>query len=305
MPLQGINALTFVLQLLGFVSLSALLFTIVLSENMHRHTVFFNFVWVHLLYSSVTIFADVVEYMAFTQTEQTLGVNMILNTLTNSVRLIVLTATLNLVLHLWFEMRAAFSRVNAWTTNLRTFTLLITPYFMAMVPLLFDINQTRSTFLLKAMNYLGLSLISLTCLWDIILVVKFYSCRRIFRRVHMGNIMAISLLIRLSVFCLLQLLCAVILMTWIALRDRNPDSHLTLIVEVISNIGQSLYPLVAFLLLGLRRDILRVWFPCIHFGAPQTCSTGPNWALDKEVRLAIHEDVALTESSSKNMQDIH
>ncbi|KAF8499399.1 hypothetical protein JB92DRAFT_2981625 [Gautieria morchelliformis] len=167
-------------------------------------------------------------------------------------------------------MRAASSCVNAWTTKLQSFTLLITAYFMGMVPLLFDINQTRSNFLLKAMNYFGLLLISLTCLWDILLVITFCSCHRIFRRVHMGNIMAISLLIRLSVFCLLHL-CGIILMMWIALRDRNPNSHLTFIVEVISNIGESLYPLVAFLLLGLQHDILRVWFPCIHFGAPQTC----------------------------------
>ncbi|KAF8510260.1 hypothetical protein JB92DRAFT_2941312 [Gautieria morchelliformis] len=65
-------------------------------------------------------------------------------------------------------MRAAFSCVNAWKTKLRTFTLLITPYFMGMVPLceLFDINQTHSNFLLKAMDYLELLLVILTCLCD-------------------------------------------------------------------------------------------------------------------------------------------
>ncbi|KAF8510259.1 hypothetical protein JB92DRAFT_449738 [Gautieria morchelliformis] len=273
MPLQGINAVMFVLRLLGFVSLSALLFTVILSENMHRHVVFFNFV--ELLDRQLLRRLgkrDVVVYVAFTQTEQTVGVAMILNTLVDAVRLIALTATLNLVIHLWFEMRAAFSCVNTWTTKLRTFTL-------------FDINQTRSNFLLKAMNYLQLSLIILTCLWDILLVVTFCRCRRIFRRVHMGNIMAISLLMRLSVFCLLRFLCAVILMTWIALFDRNPNSRATLMVEAMSNIGESLYPLIAFLLLGLHCDILRVWFPCIHFGAPQTCTTRSNWALNKE---AIH-----------------
>ncbi|KAF8510252.1 hypothetical protein JB92DRAFT_448608 [Gautieria morchelliformis] len=303
MPLQGINTLTFVLQLLGFVSLSALLFTVVLSENMHRHIVFFNFVWTYILYTSVMIFSDVVEYMAFTQTEQTLGVKVILNTLLNSVRLIILTATLNLVIHLWFEIRAAFICVNAWTTKLRTFTLLITPYFMGIIPLclLFDINQTPSA---NAMNYLELSLVILTCLWDILLVVTFCSYRRIFRRVNMVNIMTISLLTRLSVFCLFRFLFAVIFMTAIALLDRNPNSNATLIMEYITNIGESLYPILAFLLLGLQRDILRVWFPCLHFRAPQACTTGSNWALDKEVRLAIHEDVAPTESLP-NMQDIH
>ncbi|KAF8516787.1 hypothetical protein JB92DRAFT_2909183, partial [Gautieria morchelliformis] len=188
MPLQGINAVVFVLRLLGFVSLSALLFTVILSEAMHRHTVFFNFVWTYLLYTSVMIFSDVVQYMSFTQTEKTLDVGTILITLVNS---------------LWFEMRAAFSSVNAWATKLRTFMLLITPYCMGIVPFsqLFDINQTRNNLLLKAMDYLELSLVILTCLWDILLVVTFCSYRRIFRRVHMVNIVTISLLMRLSVFC--------------------------------------------------------------------------------------------------------
>ncbi|KAF8511594.1 hypothetical protein JB92DRAFT_363270 [Gautieria morchelliformis] len=292
----------FVLRLLGFVSLSALLFTVVLSENMHRHTVFFNFVWAYLLYTSVTIFTNVVEYIAFTQTEQTLGVATILSTLVNSVRFIALTVTLNLVIHLWFEMRAAFSCVNTWITKLRTFTLLITPYFMGIVPLcqLFDTNQTH---MLKAINYLELSLIILTCLWDILLVVTFRSYRRIFRRVHMVDIMTISLLVRLSVFCLLRLLSAAIIMTWIALRDRDPNSNATLIMEDTINIGESISSLVAFLLLGLQRDILQVWLPCIHFGAPQTCATGSNSALDKEV-LAIPKDGAPPDSLP-DVQDTH
>ncbi|KAF8510271.1 hypothetical protein JB92DRAFT_3097475 [Gautieria morchelliformis] len=154
------------------------------------------------------------------------------------------------------------------------------------------------------MNYLELSLVILTCLWDILLVVTFCSYRRIFRRVNMVNIMTISLLKHLSVFCLFRLLFAVTFMAWIALRDRNPHSNVILIMEDTTYMGESLSPLVAFMLLGLQRDILRVWFPCLDFSAPQTCTTWSNWALDKEVRLAIHEDVAPPESLS-DMQDTH
>ncbi|KAF8510257.1 hypothetical protein JB92DRAFT_2941267 [Gautieria morchelliformis] len=228
---------------------------------------------------------------------------MIFNTLINSVRLIALTATHNLVIHLWFETRAAFSCVNARITKLRTFTLLITPYFMGMVPLclLFDINQTRST---NALYYLELSLVILTCLWDTLLVVAFCSYRRIFRRLNMVSTMTVSLLTRLSVFCLFRLLFAVILMAWIVLSDKNPHSNVTSIISDTAYMGESLsnvYPILAFLLLGLQRDILQVWFPCIHFGAPQTI-TGSNWALDTEF-LSIHGDVALPESWP-DMQDI-
>ncbi|KAF8516601.1 hypothetical protein JB92DRAFT_2234114 [Gautieria morchelliformis] len=157
MGFPAVHAVLFVLQLLGFVSLSALLFTIVLSdsENMRRHSVFFNFVWTYLMYTAVMIFTcvlsdllnprltaealrkrDVVLYMAFTQaSDETIGVDMILNTLVNSMRLVALTATLNLVIHLWFQMRGAFSDAKAWTTKLRTFALLVTPYAMGIVPL--------------------------------------------------------------------------------------------------------------------------------------------------------------------------
>ncbi|KAF8510256.1 hypothetical protein JB92DRAFT_2941265 [Gautieria morchelliformis] len=62
MPLEGIqHAVMFMLHLLGFVSLSALLFTVVISENMHRHAFFFNFVWTYLLYTSVWIFVCVLQ----------------------------------------------------------------------------------------------------------------------------------------------------------------------------------------------------------------------------------------------------
>jgi hypothetical protein len=61
MQLQAIDAVTFVLQLMGFVSLSGLLVTVVLSENIHRHTIFFNFVWTYLLYTSVMIFTYVLQ----------------------------------------------------------------------------------------------------------------------------------------------------------------------------------------------------------------------------------------------------
>ncbi|KAF8516600.1 hypothetical protein JB92DRAFT_2909476, partial [Gautieria morchelliformis] len=105
----------------------------------------------------------------------------------------------------------------------------------------------------------------------------------VFRQVNMGSIMSLSVLVRLSVFCSFRLLFAVILATWLGLLDTNPDSNATMIMEDIMSIGESLFPLLGFLLLGLQRDILQVWFPCIHFGSKQPRSTPSqaesNWAL--------------------------
>ncbi|KAF8522517.1 hypothetical protein JB92DRAFT_2887408 [Gautieria morchelliformis] len=294
MAFPPVNAAMFVLQLLGFVSLSALLFTVVLSdsENMRRHSVFFNFVWTYLMYTAVMIFTDVVQFMAFAETDQTLGVAIIFDTVVDCMRFIALTATLNLFIHLWFEMRGAFSDAKARTTKLRTFALLVTPYLMGIIPLcqLFDFARTGIILRLKAVDYVDLLLVVLTCIWDILLVTKFVSYRRIFRQVNMGSIMSLSLLVRLSVFCSFRLFVAVILATWLGLLDTNPDSNATMIMEDILNIGESLFPILGFLLLGLQRDILQVWFPCIHFGGKQTRFTRSqaetNSALDED--LPIH-----------------
>ncbi|KAF8510251.1 hypothetical protein JB92DRAFT_448952 [Gautieria morchelliformis] len=301
MPLPVQRAVMFMLHLLGFVSLSALLFTVVLSENMHRHTVFFNFVCTYILYTSVTIFACVLQVTSRSTTTEATGekgcggVGFHSNRTNPWCGHYIQYCPQFCEVDLWFEIRAASSCVNAWTTKPRTFTCL-----------LFDISQQRGT---SAMNYLELSLVILTCLWDILLVVAFCSYRRIFRRVNMVSPMTISLLTRLSVFCLFRLLFAVIVMASIVLYDRNPHSNVTLIMLDATHMGESLYPILAFLLLGIQRDVLRVWFPCIHFGAPQACTTGSNWALDTEF-LAIHDDVALPQSrtapeSWPDMQDIH
>ncbi|KAF8516626.1 hypothetical protein JB92DRAFT_2909671 [Gautieria morchelliformis] len=246
--------------------------------------------------------------MAFAKTDRTLGVTIIIVTVVYCMRFIALTATLNLIIHLWFEMRAAFSYAKAWTTKLRTFALLITPYLMGLVPLclLFGFTPTGLNLRLKTVDYVGLSLVVLTCIWDFFLVTTFVSYRRMFRRVNMGSIMNLSLLVRLSVFCSFRLLFAVILVTWLGLLDTNPDSNATMIMRDMTDIGESLFPLLAFLLLGLQRDTLQVWFPCIHFGEKQTrpppSQAEPNWALDTEV-LAIHSDVAPPESL-RDVQDI-
>jgi hypothetical protein len=63
MLFTAVGAVIFVLHLLGFVSLSALLLTVVLSdsENMRRHAVFFNFVLTYLQYTSVMILSCVLQ----------------------------------------------------------------------------------------------------------------------------------------------------------------------------------------------------------------------------------------------------
>jgi hypothetical protein len=61
MQLQANETVMFVLRLLGFVSLAVLLVTVVLSQNIHRDTAFFNLVWTYLLYTSFMVFRCVLQ----------------------------------------------------------------------------------------------------------------------------------------------------------------------------------------------------------------------------------------------------
>ena len=56
MLLSRIDVTLFVLRLLGIATLSPLLITVVLSEKVNRHPIFFNFLCSYLIYASVTAY---------------------------------------------------------------------------------------------------------------------------------------------------------------------------------------------------------------------------------------------------------
>ncbi|KAF8503206.1 hypothetical protein JB92DRAFT_2971033 [Gautieria morchelliformis] len=284
MLLQPLGAAVFALRLFGFVSLSALIITVILADQVHRHPLFVNFMGTYLLYTTVMVFNDVVFY-ALTENQYRLGVALVINTIGDSMRLIGLTATFNLVLHLWFQMRTAFHNENTRTAKLRTFALLVTPYLIGIVPVceLIYVNPAQYNGLLQGVSYLQLAMVILMSIWDVLLLVRFCRYRRIFRRADMGGVMSVSVLTRLSIFCLFRLLFTIIVAVDIALMTSDPNSHATLIVGDAISVGESLFPLLAFLLLGLQRDVLQVWFPYFKFGARQDSSVESNWALDTKV----------------------
>ncbi|KAF8510377.1 hypothetical protein JB92DRAFT_2940383 [Gautieria morchelliformis] len=281
MLLQPLDATLFALRLFGFVSLSALVITVILADQVHRHALFVNFMCTYLLYTTVMVFNDVV-FWALTQKQDRLGVVLVVNAMVDSMRLIGLTATFNLVLHLWFQMKTVFHNENIRTAKLRTFALLVTPYFIGIVPVceLIYLNPAQYNRLLRGISYLELALVILMSIWDVLLLVRFCRYRRIFRRADMGGVMSVSVLTRLNIFCLFRLIFTITVAVDIALTDRDPNSHATLIAEDATSVGESLFPLLAFLLLGLQRDVLQVWFPYFKFNARQDSSVESNWALD-------------------------
>ena len=88
---------------------------------------------------------------------------------------------------------------------------------------LFYTSLSHYIFDFKLVGYIELCMITLTSLWDgqfsypllypyytadvspVLLLVTFYRYRRVFRQVNMHEVMTLSLLIRLFVFCMLRL----------------------------------------------------------------------------------------------------
>ncbi|KAF8505191.1 hypothetical protein JB92DRAFT_2966067 [Gautieria morchelliformis] len=266
MQLSVLGTFILAVHLLGFISLSALIITVILAEQVHRHPLFVNFMCTYLLYTTAMLFIDAIGW-ALTQSQKGLGVALVVSSMTDSLRLIGLTATFNLLIHLWFQMRTAFHNENKSTAKLRTFALLVTPYLIGIIPVceLIYVNPAQYNGLLEGVSYLELAMVILTSIWDVLLLVTFYRYRRIFRQADMGGIMSVSLLTRLSIFSFFRLFLSIIVAVNITLTSRDPHSHATLISGDVSFVGESLYPLLAFLLLGVQRDVLQVWFPHFKF----------------------------------------
>ncbi|KAF8505189.1 hypothetical protein JB92DRAFT_2966057 [Gautieria morchelliformis] len=260
-------------QLLGFISLSTLIITVILAEQVHRHPLFVNFVCTCLLYTTAMLFIDAIDW-ALTQSQIGLGVALVLTSMTDSLRLIALTATFNLLVHLWFQMRTAFHNESKRTAKLRTFVLLVTPYLIGIVPVceLVYVNPAQYNGPFEGVTYLELTMVILASIWDVLLLVTFYRYRRIFRQADMGGIMSVSLLTRLSIFSFFRLFLSIIVAVNTTLTGRDPRSHASLISGDVSAVGEALYPLLAFLLLGVQRDVLQVWFPHFRFVQDEAAS---------------------------------
>ncbi|KAF8586643.1 hypothetical protein K439DRAFT_938510 [Ramaria rubella] len=174
-----------------------------------------------------------------------------------------LTSTLNLVIHLWFTMRTAFHNETPEIEKLRSLILLVSPYIMGLVPLAELSYRSASQYNLEFTIVGGfeLAMVIASLIWDILLLFTFYTHRRIFRRVEMHRTMSLSLLIRISTFCFFRLVFTVVLLVDLGETTNGHSSASLVALGNISDVAESIYPLLGFCLLGTQRDILQVWFP--------------------------------------------
>jgi len=108
---------------------------------------------------------------------------------------------------------------------------------------------------------------ALTALMDALLLIMFVFHHRVVRKL-IANGLDLGFLIKLLVFSLFRTAFFAV-----AIASGVVMSHVTyghfdefpLLVNLVAALilSQSLYPLLVFVLFGMHRDIVQLWFPCI------------------------------------------
>jgi len=258
------------------VFIAALLFTVNLSETIHRHPVFINLLATLVMYSSVGTYARLAEISwatakpgimkgyAHNNTIPPPGLDMA-NDMSDTVFDLFQTAlqdilwtitqiaTLNLILYVWFTMRSTLRADSARLEKRRTAFLIVMPYIFGSIPLI-ELIPSAGIYGDITISIVQVTLILLTSAFDIVVLISFLRRRRLMKRVNVQDVTSFAVVVKLLIFSLYGVvLSAILLAAGIA---GSPS------LIFISQIAQSFSPMLAFLLLGLGRDILDVWLPC-------------------------------------------
>ncbi|KAF8499898.1 hypothetical protein BU17DRAFT_72191 [Hysterangium stoloniferum] len=162
-------------------------------------------------------------------------------------------ATLNLILHVWFTMKSTLRAESPRTEKRRTAIIELIPAVGIYGDITISIAQVI--------------LILLTSTFDIIVLISFWRRQRLMKRVNMENVTSFAVVIKLLVFSLYGVILSAILLA----SGLAGGVGLTSINLIAQSFARPAYlavictvaPMLAFILLGLGRDILEVWFPCL------------------------------------------
>ncbi|KAF8586604.1 hypothetical protein K439DRAFT_935729 [Ramaria rubella] len=257
------NLSLFLLQFLGFISLSALVLTVILSETIHRHVLFANFICISLAYCAFNALTISVAYSQPEQLTEEFDQMNFIGPINDFCFLAGLTSFLNFLIHLWFTMKTPLHTESARIERLRTFTLLVFPYLLGILPLseLYHQSPAHRQRMLNIVAYMNLILTAVASIWNVLLVITFVQYRRDYDNARMQGAMPSSLLIRVLVLTLSRIvfLVAAFAFDFLAMKSK-PNS----ISQGILIFGESTFPLLTFCLLGTQQDILRLWFPSLR-----------------------------------------
>ncbi|KAF8524374.1 hypothetical protein BU17DRAFT_84983 [Hysterangium stoloniferum] len=238
-----------VLNMVGCLLLSILVVTISLSHRLPRRDPVVNNFLYTWIWRSASAVLD--ELTLFTKK----GTGDDTTTTTTLVReavhvLMTMVSTFNLSIHLWYTMRSAFHQCSTGRRKLRTLMLVLTPYIIGLIPLIALFNTAGEV--ITGLFFLAFVVINPAI--DIALLIYYWRWYRMTRKANMSGLMSLSFLIRLLAFGIYQSVYSVLLFMGVTVSSKviwTESFHLV----------QNTFPILAFCVIGLHSDLLRLWFP--------------------------------------------
>ncbi|KAF8494801.1 hypothetical protein JB92DRAFT_2994913 [Gautieria morchelliformis] len=242
-PSRWLQITILALNATGCALLCVLVVTVSLSETLHRRDpVVNNFLYTWIMMSALTSF-DTLATLA----GRDIGDSILIEVRESVFISISIVSTLNLSIHLWYIMRSAFHQSSARTKKLRTLGLVITPYICGLVPLYGLHSDDVGNFLFGGLVHI---VAILTPAADAVLLFYYWRWYRKTTEAIPG-VISFSFFTRLLAFSLYQL-------PYISLFASSSFFQAYEAFEIFQN----LFPLLAFCVVGLHKDILQLWFPC-------------------------------------------
>jgi len=218
-----------------------------LSKRLHRRDpVVNNFLYTWILLSALASFDQLAVIGQCNLGDTTAVREQVLE-------LITLISTLNLSIHLWCIMRAAFHQSSPQTRKIRTSLLVISPYLIGLLPLIAIFNPDAGN---EIVGLFSILVCTITPVMDLVLLVYYWRWYRKVRKAKMKGVMSISFFVRLLAFSTYQLAYILFLGLGASLQSVLWSTGFKIV--------QNLFPLLAFCVIGLHKDILTFWFPCLH-----------------------------------------
>jgi len=249
------------------VCFAALLITIISSERLRttRHPVLLNLFITLLLYSSLMMLSGFGRFrglQAFLDTNvlgNDLGctsANVIFQIVVGDVPwMMTQIATLNLIIHVWYTLRSTGSSSPSQRAKSRCqVLLLVTPYVFGLLPLI-ELLPINIFAIVGLTTIVEAILITVTSVWDIIILTSFIRRSQNFQKLGMGHSFSARFLAKILVFSGYRLTLTVLnVISALFLLSGGP-------IPSVVILGKSLFPLLVFVLLGLRKDVFEAWFP--------------------------------------------
>jgi len=261
-------------QMFSWIGLSIVLMTVWLSPNIRRHPTWHNFCFSWLLYGlsySIVTFAG----QQFSPRID-FGLCMVQSTLIYAAPTLTAGTTLAFVINLWFNLKSMLSKETPRTTQRRGIVLLIFPYVLCIMMLLFSLGNAASNLDTIRRSVTGAYCVigtnipgDITSVWvalaltvsiglEGVIAKTLYRDWKAFRGLGPRSTTTLGMIIRTCAFSLFGMLGLMVsLVMFIA------DTNTTLLklnpYRTVPDVFIALIPALSLLLFGTQTDIISAW----------------------------------------------